>query len=96
MANFLEVFPFFLFRLYLPHFSHSRYILILDYDLCFSFLFQGISREQIAESSNRCISTSSKSRNNVRKFLFSLLVQCWPKETLQVLFYEAKVPTSDG
>ena len=23
-------------------------------------------------------------------------LQCWPKETLQVLFYEAKVTTSDG
>ena len=23
-------------------------------------------------------------------------IQCWPKETLQALFYEAKVPTSDG
>ena len=29
---------------------------------------------------------------------FNLLmhVQCWPKEMLQVLFYEAKVPNSDG
>ena len=23
-------------------------------------------------------------------------IQYWPKETLQVLFYEVKVPTSDG
>ena len=23
-------------------------------------------------------------------------VECWPKETLTVLFYEAKVPFSDG
>ena len=34
-------------------------------------------------------------------YSFSLLevvsfLQCWPKETLLVLFYEVKVPTSDG
>ena len=23
-------------------------------------------------------------------------VQCWPKETLRVLFYEVEIPTSDG
>ena len=29
-------------------------------------------------------------------FDFLMKLQCWPKETLRVLFYEAKVPNSDG
>ena len=29
-------------------------------------------------------------------FPLSPLLQCWPKEKLRVLFYEAKVPTSYG
>ena len=49
-----------------------------------------------------CLLVSCQNSQNFKYFLarkwrdFSKKVQCWSKKTLQVLFYEAKVPTSDG
>ena len=45
------------------------------------------------ESSYCFVSMSLKTK--LPSLIFSWL-QCWPKETLQVLFYEAKAPTLEG